>query len=675
MQVPIALVHHGNQYLITEGYDNRPGLAAILGSTRDRTGLAGILELHRIYHIPANVHVSGTLLQAIAWYQPSFLHTLREIYDQGLIEFVGSCYGQNLMRFFAHDYNLRQLNEQLQLYRLYLGLDPAQVRVFWPPERVWDTERMAAVLRDRRLLNRGYQYVILDDRLLLPTEGNPSPRRCYDRMQNWDPQLFQAYRIEDGQGLVALPIASNLRQSIPPQQPDHWKGISSQLRFLSGLAPDSHDADLIAIYADDMEKPAGVRPWNSEGPSQFEAFLRWVSENSWIRSVKLTEWGSASRIAGTRVIEAGTYLELANHFNAGENYEKWYFDPHWEQYRGHFAWSENRVDHLASCGADPALIALAQQHLLASSWETAWHTPASGVHGDPAAEGNPSPWIKAVASHSRHAAVIAEAAYWMKHKDGKAHAFLYDLDADGEEELVLKNDKLFAVLTPRWGGRLVYLFSVEGEEGKLLIGNPCDDWNWMEELNKYMDVPRNHPGALADIGFEHDRHEPALILAQGPAAHARLRNEQPGSAARGLAKDVLLSSYESNVLTVDYTLPETLSGISVEFGLSPDYFGLLRQGRRGLRRYEGADARGYCTGAATVWVKPENGGQITWAKPCQEQFGHGCSLRLDSSERRFGISIGTEMAAPHTEVQAEASPQRAIDPDFRQSALDGVAKH
>jgi hypothetical protein len=645
--VPLAIVHHGNQYLITEGYNNRPGLADTLGSTRDRTGLAGILELHRVYNIPANVHVSGTLLEAIAWHQPSFLDTLREIYDQGLIEFVGSCYGQNLMRFFAHDYNLRQLNEQLQLYRLHLGLDPAQVRVFWPPERVWETERMAAVLRDRRLLNQGYQYVIVDDRLLLPTEGNPSPRHCYDQTQNWDPQLFKAYPMEDGQGLIALPIASNLRQSIPPRQPNHWNNISSQLRFLSGLDPDSYDADLIAIYGDDMEKPAGVRPWDSEGPAQFEALLRWVSENPWIRPVKLTEWGSASRIAGTRVIEAGTYLELANHFNAGEKYEKWYFDPQWEQYREQFAWSENRVDQLASLGADPALIALAQKHLLVSSWETAWHTPGVGAHGAPAAGGHPSPWIKAVASHSRHAAVIAEASYWMKHKDGEAHAYLQDIDADGDHELVLKNDKLFAILTPRWGGRLVYLFSVEGEEGKLLIGNPCDDWNWMEELNKFMDVPRNHPGALADIGFEHDPHEPTIILAQGPAAHARLWNKQPDSAAHDLAKDVLLSSYESNVLTVDYTLPAALSGISVEFGLSPDYLNLLRRGRSILKSYDCAGVRGWTTETTAVWVKPEHCTSFQWSKPSQEEFGHGRAIRLSVAERQFRVSVGVETHRPN----------------------------
>ena len=32
MRTSLALVHHGNQYLITTGYDNREGIEAIVGS-------------------------------------------------------------------------------------------------------------------------------------------------------------------------------------------------------------------------------------------------------------------------------------------------------------------------------------------------------------------------------------------------------------------------------------------------------------------------------------------------------------------------------------------------------------------------------------------------------------------------------------------------------------------
>src|SRR5213594_3107025 len=109
MHLSFAVVHHANQYLITDGYENRDGLKAVLGERNSTTGLSRVLELHRIHRIPANLHISGTLLEAIAWCQPDFLHQLRALYVDGLIEFVGSCYGQNLMRFFGYDHNLKQL--------------------------------------------------------------------------------------------------------------------------------------------------------------------------------------------------------------------------------------------------------------------------------------------------------------------------------------------------------------------------------------------------------------------------------------------------------------------------------------------------------------------------------------------------------------------------------------
>ena len=181
MSISFAFVHHANQYLITEGYENRNGLKEVLGSPSADVGLWRILHLHRVYGIPANVHVSGTLLEAVAWHVPAFLDALREMHREGLIEFVGSCYRQNMMPFCSYDHNLKQLNEELHLYQVHLGLDPASVKTFWPPERLWDPGTMSAVLKDLRLLNHGYAQVILDDRLLLPIDGAGRGRHGYDR--------------------------------------------------------------------------------------------------------------------------------------------------------------------------------------------------------------------------------------------------------------------------------------------------------------------------------------------------------------------------------------------------------------------------------------------------------------------------------------------------------------
>ncbi len=524
--IPFAVVHHANQYLITNGYENRHGLRATVGSVEEKNGLAWILELHRRYSVPANVHLSGTLIEAIAWHQPSFLHELRELCRGDLLEIVGSCYGQNIMRFFNYDHNLKQLNEELRLYETHLGIDPEQVKTFWPPERVWDTRRMAAVLNDPRLLNRGYKYLLVDDRVFLSVDGLQSPRCQYDREQVWDPQLFQMYQVEGGQGLIALPIANTLRQNIPPTTTSQLEKLRDQMEWLCCLDANLLSGDVIAVYGDDMEKVAGLGGWDTQGPVGFEALLQWLKANESIQPVRIADCCASKRIAGTRTVEVGTFLELANHCGAGEGYENWFFDPQWDRYRHYFSWAEGRVNQLALCGADAGLIDLAEKHLLVSSWETAWHTPAKGPFGNPEASGHPSPWIRAVASHSRHAAVIAEAAHWMTHQDGAAHAYLHDIDADAEDELIVKNDKLFAVFSMRWGGRLVVLFSVEGPEGKMVIGNPSDDWNWMEELNRYMEIPANHPGAFADRGFEHDMYAAEIKVADGPEVCVELRNKQ-----------------------------------------------------------------------------------------------------------------------------------------------------
>ena len=65
----------------------------------------------------------------------------------------------------------------------------------------------------------------------------------------------------------------------------------------------------------------------------------------------------------------------------------------------------------------------------------------------------------------------------------------------------------------------------------MVVGNPCDDWNWMEELNRYMDVPKNHPGAFADLGFEHDAYDGGsnrVWTAEGTPAFHELRAEEQG---------------------------------------------------------------------------------------------------------------------------------------------------
>lgn len=341
MAVSLALVHHANQYLITDGYDNREGISDIVGSETDGTGILAVLSVHEAEGVPLNLHISGTLLEAVAWHHPEAIRKLREYIERGLIELAGSSYGQNIMRFFSPEYNRRQLNEELHLYELLLGVPPQKVKVFWPPERVWDTRRMAPVLRDANLLNNGYRYVIVDDRTLLSLRDPDLPRSIYDQGHHWTPDSYQAHEIEGGIGLTAFPIAVRLRRSIPPKRDADWSCVQTELDALLVQSGDGGDENLLALYADDLEKVIGV--WGVDGPSRYAEFLRWVSNCPWIQPVKLSEWARANPPSDRRKIETGTFEELACDFNAGEGYENWFYSEQWAPYREYFQLTERRV--------------------------------------------------------------------------------------------------------------------------------------------------------------------------------------------------------------------------------------------------------------------------------------------------------------------------------------------
>jgi hypothetical protein len=133
-----------------------------------------------------------------------------------------------------------------------------------------------------------------------------------------------------------------------------------------------------------------------------------------------------------------------------------------------------------------------------------------------------------------------------------------------------------------------------------------------------------------------------LWLPVAGGVRARLRNEQTNSSAFGLVKELHLSSYQDHTLQVEYSLPETLRSLDVEFGLSPDYLRLLRRGRSLLKSHERRGAHGWRTDSVAVWVKPAHRVASRWTTPYQREFGHGCALRLSFDGRQFGVVIGVD---------------------------------
>jgi aminoglycoside phosphotransferase (APT) family kinase protein len=634
----LALVHHANQYVIGEGYADRQGMSEILGlrgPAGEPAGLLPLLRMHLEHRVPLNLHCSGTLLEALAWHCPQAFSFLKRLRRAGLLELIGGAFSQNVMPFFSETVNRRQVNEELALYRRHLQWDLRQVRCFWVPERVWDT-RLAALLRSSELLNGGYRHVLLDDRLVHAGGESyaGSARERFDRERPLELESFLPWEIADGGGLVMLPISRDLRYAIPPFAPEALERLGEILGWMAA----SGDERALAIYGDDLEKAAGVGGWDPLHPRRYEQFLQWLRERSWIRPVLLSEWARGRAAAGVRTIERGTFYELARCWRAGEDYRGWYDDPNCAEHRRYLTQAEQALRAAEERGADAALLELGWMHLLHCCYETSWHDPRPGA-GD-GGERSLAGWAAALTSHARSCILLSAAAEWAARRDGTAHAELVDLDADGDLELVVKNRHLLAVFSPRWGGRLTHLFDLTGRGGRLVIGNVSDDWNLQEELNRYMDCPANHPGALVEVGHEHDRYEATLPApGGGESAVAVLRNVEPGSPLRGTEKRVTLGS-EARHLAVVYSLSPGVRRLSAEACLSPDYRRLLRGGRDGLEAVSGPRWRGWRNGSACAWVRIDPRQWTVWDAPRHAECGHGLNLRITALASPFEVHVG-----------------------------------
>lgn len=629
----LAIVHHGNQFLITDGYSNREGISEIVQA------FDALLSLHLRYRIPLNLHLSGTLIEAIAWHKPDFFETVKTLYSCGLLELVGSAYAQNIMPFFGVEHNLRQVNETTCLYQRHLAVEPAGLKTFWVPERVWDSDRLVPLIEHHALHNGGFRYVLLDDRLAFPicqADGS-NPRRAFDGRAISADSHIPPFKISPSRNLIALPISKPLRYNIPPREEGHW-------RALKQILTSNPDESRIYFYADDLEKAAGIGPWGSH-PWQtghlepYANFLRWLSSGAPVRTVLISEWMRSHPVKTTRPVDAGTYYELAQTFGAGETYANWWNSPAWLPYRTLLTAAQDKLLAAPSCAHNP-LYELAWKQLMASGYESGWHE----VQG---ASVSLAPWACAAAAHVRAVFVLLFAAECMTRRDGTIRLERLDLDRDSEEEVVLRNDSLCAVISPKCGGRLIYL--MDFSSGTLVVGNPSDDWNWQQAQNKFMEIPRNHPGAFADIGYEDDVYAIETSEISAGVATLKLVNQSPASALCGAAKTFSLAE-NAACLHVAYELPNLMQSLDIEFCLSPDYLTLLRSGSKSICPGANGTTRAVSSGATLVYVNPLSPCAPEWDDdPPHRQCGHGIIYSLHFWGPRFICEIGVRNTTQNTE--------------------------
>lgn len=663
---PIAFVHHANQFVITDGYTDRDGVSTTAA------GYDAVLSLHVELGIPASLHISGPVLEAIAWHRPALLARLRSHLDTGIITLIGGTYGENIMPLSTPAHNRRQLRAFHEVAEELLGVPRHELKTAWVPERVWDTATCAPPLRDVDATGVKYQRVLIDDRLRYPlNEGdhNGSARQEFDNdgpywwhSQGFPhsvrgqlrPETLMPHRIVGGDGLVGVPLASHLRYLVPPHDTDH-------LRLLDELAGDAKQAPegSLMVFADDLERVAGVAGWE-QGLERYGRFLRWLARSETLKTVPLDAWCDRIIPEPERIVEAGTYYELAHNHGSGEDYGNWSRDERWQPLAKRLDEVEAEVERAENDGAEQDLCRLAERLLMLGRHETAWQDP------HPETGFAPAPWMKATASHAADALPVLAAARWANGITSTGLCVqVLDVDGDGHEEILLSNNHMFAVFSPKHGGRLSLLVrrdvQADGSvQTAVVVGNPADHWNFQTELHQHMQQPGNHPGALAVRGTETHRHELGRVEVTSETAIIELINVEPGP-DRGLTKQIMLAA-GSTSMVVCVSRPGLPGELRTTVALSPDYLSLLTGGSKQLRHTEGHTWWGASTDAVDTWVAHDPAEHTDQLISTSPETGHAAVGAVDGCGRHLHLVLGTGPVDDATGPAMIAAAQARLHP-------------
>lgn len=217
MALPLALVFHFNQHT-SENID-----------LANRTSYRGLLTVLRAHpQLMFNLHLSGTLLRALPWFDPETLALVKAGVADGQFELLGGAYAQNVL-YASDDWdNAQQIALHTGLVQRLFGVTP---RALWLSERCW-RQSLAPVIAEA-----GYTTTLIEDHLLHAAGlVDPLPTRL---------------TAADGQALTVVYDDTILRDRLNYAV---WFGRRAQLfKYLQQIAERPGSEKFLLAYAEDAE--------------------------------------------------------------------------------------------------------------------------------------------------------------------------------------------------------------------------------------------------------------------------------------------------------------------------------------------------------------------------------------------------------------------------------------
>ncbi len=254
----------------------------ILENAYEKAYLPFIEVLKKYPFMKISIHYTGILWDFLKERHPEFLKTLRELVERDQLEMMTGGYYEPILAVIPDVDKVGQIKRLSGTIEQEMGTIP---RGMWLAERVWEPHL------PRYLREAGVEYIAIDD-------------YHFKNSGLKEEKLYGYYLTEEGgKVLKVFPGSETLRYIIPFRLPEETLEYLSKLRGSSGAA----------IFADDGEK-FGVWPYTYHSVYEerwLERFFELIGKNlDWIEPMHLGAYSVREKPLGRIYLSCSSYMEM-----------------------------------------------------------------------------------------------------------------------------------------------------------------------------------------------------------------------------------------------------------------------------------------------------------------------------------------------------------------------------
>jgi len=467
-------------------------------------------------------HTTGPLLDWLEDHYPEFLDRVKNLVDYDQLEIMTGGYYEPILAVLPDRDKIGQIRMMTEYEKKRFGADP---KGLWMAERIWEPHLA------KPLFEAGVKFVTLDDYHFHAAGVNPDELR--------------GYYLTDEQGcsVGVFPISMKLRYMIPFAKPEET------VAYLQQNADDS--GENLLLMCDDGEK-FGLWPGTHEWVytkgwlENFFIQLENAIEEGWLNMTTCSEFSVDFKARGRIYLPCASYFEMSEWSLPAESGAKFAQIYHrlekekqideirpffkggfWRNFIAKYdesnfmyrkaLWVSNRIQSLAGEISNKQKnasnqLAAARRALYAAQCNCAyWHGVFGGLY----------------LPHLRHAVYqkLLEAEDICNQietsGDGFTDVIARDFDADGNSEIMLRNERVGLLISPARGGSIYELDYIparfnllnslarQPESYHQMVGkadNEIEEGSSIhdqvlskeEGLDQYLIYDRHHRGAMLD---------------------------------------------------------------------------------------------------------------------------------------------------------------------------------